>query len=74
LVPGTTLLKRFNEAVLMSVKQTEIFDQLSATFSPETVEKWERIVANWNANPKAPNPYEEPKSRKLPSLMLSPCL
>ena len=49
----------------MSAKQTEIFQQLSATFPPETVSKWERMVARWNANSKAPNPYTEPKSSKL---------
>jgi len=62
---GTTLRKRFNEAAEMSVKQTELFNQLSAMFSPETVNKWEEKVAKWNMNPKAPNPYQEPKSRKL---------
>jgi hypothetical protein len=49
----------------MSVKQTEVFQQLSATFAPETVEKWETMVATWYSNPKAPNPYQEPKSGKL---------
>jgi hypothetical protein len=68
--PGTTLLRRFNEAADMSVKQAEIFGHLSATFSRETVDKWERMVANWNANPKAPNPYGEPKSRELLCLTL----
>jgi hypothetical protein len=48
----------------MSAKQKQIFDQLSATFSPEIVNKWEAMVAKWNANPKAPNPYQEPGSRK----------
>ena len=63
-IPGTFLLKRFKEAADMSAKQKQIFDQLSATFAPEIVNKWETMVAEWNANPKAPNPYQEPKSRK----------
>jgi hypothetical protein len=46
----------------MSAKQTNIFNQLSATFSPETVKKWEAMVTAWNANPKNLNPYQEPKS------------
>jgi len=66
LIPGTSLLRRFNEAVEMSAKQTKIFDQLSATFSPEIIDKWEAMVANWNTDPKAPNPYREPESRKSP--------
>ena len=52
----------------MSIKQADTFDQLSATFLPETIAKWEAIVENWNADPKAPNPYREPKGRKSISL------
>jgi len=50
----------------MSIKQAETFDQLSATFSLETIAKWEAMLENWNADPKAPNPYREPKSREFP--------
>jgi hypothetical protein len=62
---GLSLLKRFNEAIEMSAKQTDIFSQLSATFSSKTIVKWEALVANWNADPKAPNPYQEPKNSML---------
>jgi hypothetical protein len=58
---GTFFLKRFKEAFNMSAKQTDVFNKLSATFLPETIEKWEKMVTTWNANPKAPNPYREPK-------------
>ena len=64
-MPGTSLLRRFNEAADMSAKQKTIFDQLSATFAPEIVNKWEVMVINWNADPKALNPYREPASRKF---------
>lgn len=46
----------------MSAKQTTIFNQLSATFSPDAVQKWEAMVSTWNADPSKPNPYVEPKS------------
>jgi hypothetical protein len=59
---GILFLKRFNEAFKMSIKQTDIFNQLSATFPPETVKTWEAMVAAWNSNCEAPNPYQEPKS------------
>lgn len=36
----------------MSAVQTEVFDQLSATYSPGVIKKWE-------ANLHAPNPYAE---------------
>jgi hypothetical protein len=58
---GKLFSKRFHEAFKMSAKQTEVFNQLSATFTPETVTGWEAMVARWNKNQKAPNPYVEPK-------------
>ena len=57
-------MKRFTEAYKMTTKQTETFNQLSTTFSPDVVEKWELMVTTWNANPKAQNPYAEPKCSK----------
>jgi hypothetical protein len=45
----------------MSAKHTDIFNKLSATFLLQTIQKWEEMVTTWNANPKAPNPYWEPK-------------
>ena len=65
LIPGMLLLRCFKEAAEMSTKQAETFDQLSATFSSETITKWEAIVEKWNANPKAPNPYREPKGHEF---------
>jgi hypothetical protein len=47
---------------MMSAKQTENFNQLSATFSPGIIKKWEAVVTKWEANPRAPNPYAEPES------------
>jgi len=43
----------------MSAKHTDIFNQLSATFLPATVKKWESKITAWEANPKARNPYVE---------------
>ena len=54
-------MKRFLEAFKMKAIQTEIFDQLSSMFTPETVAKWEVMVATWNSDPTAPNPYQEPR-------------
>ena len=59
---GTLFLKRFLDASKMSAKQTDIFNQLSSTFPPETVKKWEGMVTAWNADPKMLNPYQEQKS------------
>ena len=48
----------------MSVKQTEIFEKFSATFPPETVARWVRMVERWEDDPTAPNPYNEPEQSK----------
>ena len=61
---GTLFLKRFNDAFNLSAKQTEVFNQFSAIFSPVTIKKWESMITAWEANPKAPNPYEESESGK----------
>ena len=60
---GTLFLKRFKNAVKMTDIQTDVFNQLLATFTPETITKWEGMVVAWNKNPKgAPNPFREPAS------------
>lgn len=48
----------------MSTKHVEIFEKFSATFPLETVARWVRMVERWEANPKAPNPYNEPGQGK----------
>jgi hypothetical protein len=56
----------------MSVKQREIFEKFSATFPPETVARWERMVERWEGDCTAPNPYIEPEqSRILHPLILT---
>ena len=49
----------------MSAQQADVFEQFLATFTPAVIKKWEAMVTAWNANPKARNPYQEPKSGKL---------
>ena len=44
----------------MKEKQLEIFDQLSATFTPEIIAKWDKMVVTWYCNSTAANPYKEP--------------
>ena len=62
---GSLFLKRFKEAVKMSIHQAEVFDRFSATFSPAAIKKWEAMVTAWNTNANAPNPYQEPQSGQL---------
>ncbi|KDR65963.1 hypothetical protein GALMADRAFT_232763 [Galerina marginata CBS 339.88] len=61
----TLFSKRFQEAVLMSTRHTEIFEKFSATFPPQTVARWTRMVERWEADPKASNPYDEPEEATM---------
>ena len=43
-------------------KHRKLHEEFSATFAPETVEQWSRMVDEWNKDPfNAPNPYQEPE-------------
>ena len=59
----------------MSAKHSEIFEKFSATFPPENVARWVRMVERWEGDPKAPNPYDEPEQSKyfLLSVYLNNC-
>ena len=45
----------------MNVRHTEIYEKFSATFPPDTVTRWSRMVERWEGDPTAPNPYREPE-------------
>ena len=47
----------------MKEKHKDILTQFTATFSKDTVRKWQLVVDKWEADPTAANPYEEPDSR-----------
>ena len=49
----------------MSQRHQSIADQLSKTFPPETIKKWEEMVKRWDKDKTAPNPYAEPHCSKL---------
>ncbi len=57
---GPSLLRAFHEARVMNVKQRQTFEQFSATFRPEIVDKWTKMVTAWEADATKPDPYEEP--------------
>jgi len=50
----------------MKERHKDVLEQFTATFSKETVRKWQLMVDKWEANsdPSAANPYEEPDSGK----------
>ena len=45
----------------MSAKHKDAFEKFLSTFPPDVVIKWRRMVERWEANPKEPNPYDEPE-------------
>ncbi|KAH9885585.1 hypothetical protein C8Q73DRAFT_795737 [Cubamyces lactineus] len=50
-------------AYAMAVKQRKIFDEFSATFPPEVVKDWRRLLEIWSVNPSAvEDPFEEPEA------------
>lgn len=68
IVLGPSLLKALRQAAQMAVKQRQLFNEFSATFPPEVVREWERVISLWNVNPgSGPDPYEEPETSKFGS-------
>ena len=45
----------------MSRKHVDVYEKFLATFPPEMVQKWVRMVEQWETDPKAPNPYDKPE-------------
>ena len=41
----------------MASAQRKAADDFSATFPLETVQKWRKMVKEWQTNPSRPNPY-----------------
>jgi hypothetical protein len=44
----------------MQKKQRKSFAKFNATFPSDTVIQWEKMVAEWDADKRKKNPYEEP--------------
>ena len=65
---GTLFMKRFHEAHKMSAIQTDVFNQLSATFSTDTVRKWEKMSLRGTLTQR---PQIRTRNRRAVSLSLS---
>jgi hypothetical protein len=44
----------------MRTKHSELFEQFSATFHPDTIVSWEKLINTWKKDRSQPNPYLEP--------------
>jgi hypothetical protein len=49
----------------MCKKHQQLFEQFTATFQPNTIVSWEKLISAWKMNRSLPNPYLEPSSCKL---------
>jgi hypothetical protein len=49
----------------MRAKHQDIFAKFSATFKPETIERWENMVKEWELNKNKPNLFAEPINSPL---------
>jgi hypothetical protein len=59
LFPGRHLRSKLKEALPASKKHRALLNALSATFSPETIAEWTKMVEDWQEDTSAPNPFEE---------------
>jgi hypothetical protein len=44
----------------MQVKHEQAFVKFNGTFPPAVVDKWEKMVTEWDSDKTKKNPYEEP--------------
>ncbi|KAI0057483.1 hypothetical protein BV25DRAFT_1812316 [Artomyces pyxidatus] len=58
---GAQLHRALKQAVPAYKRKQAVFEESSATFAPAVLEKWERMLATWQADGSKPNPYREPE-------------
>jgi len=54
---GSLLETNLIKAMDMASKQRKAADDFTATFPPDTVQQWKRMVREWEADSSRPNPY-----------------
>jgi hypothetical protein len=58
---GPSLLSLFKKAIKMRAKHQAYFDRHSLKFTPAVIEKWEKMVMDWDEDHAKVNPYAEPE-------------
>ena len=64
IISGQEFLRNLREALDMRKKHTQLFEQFSATFEPNTTIEWEKLINAWKRDRSQPNPYLEPSASK----------
>jgi hypothetical protein len=54
----------------MHKKHGQLFEQFSATFEPNTILSWEKLINSWKKDRSQPNPYLEPSPSKFNGFIL----
>jgi len=54
---GSLLETNLVKATEMASKQRKAADDFTATFPPDVIQQWRRMVREWEADPSRPNPY-----------------
>jgi hypothetical protein len=61
---GHEFRRHLKEALEMRKKHTQLFEQFTATFQPNTIVSWEKLINTWKKDRSQPNPYLEPSPCK----------
>jgi hypothetical protein len=61
---GSSLKKQIIKAITMAAKHCAIANKFSAQYPPATIEKWTKMIADWDADTTKPCPYEDAKQGK----------
>jgi Kyakuja-Dileera-Zisupton transposase len=62
---GHEFLHHLKEALNMSKKHKQLFEEFTATFQQNTIESWQRLIDAWTKDQSQPNPYLEPGPCRL---------
>jgi hypothetical protein len=63
--PGVFLLKNLRRSVTWSKTQRTFASTISARHTTGVLEQWTKMCEDFDKDPKKPNPYKEPRVRKL---------
>ena len=64
MISGQEFLQHLKEALEMEKKHTQLFDQFTASFRPEMIISWEKLINDWKKDRSHPNPFLEPSPCK----------
>ena len=67
---GHEFLCHLKEALAMYEKHDELFNQFTATFHPDTIASWQKLVDAWKRDWSQPNPYLESGPCELVEFLL----